>query len=34
MYLRNVDSPQEAQYKLQEIFHDIMKDDDWEVING
>ena len=31
MYLRNVDSPQEAQYKLQEVFHDLLKDDDWEI---
>ena len=30
-YFRNVDCPQEAQYKFQEIFHDIMKDDDWEI---
>jgi hypothetical protein len=31
MYLRNVDSPQEAQYKLQEVFHDLLQDDDWEI---
>jgi hypothetical protein len=33
-YFRNVDCPQEAQYKIQEIFHDIMKDDDWEIVDN
>ena len=30
-YFSNVDSPQEAQYKIQQIFHDILKDNDWEI---
>ena len=33
-YLSAIDSPQESQYKLQEIMHDIMSDDDWEVVNA
>jgi hypothetical protein len=31
-YLSCIDSPQEAKYKIQEIFHDIMSDDDWEIL--
>jgi hypothetical protein len=31
MYFRNVDSPQEGQYKFQEIFHDLMTDQ-WEIV--
>jgi hypothetical protein len=33
-YLSCVDSPQEAKYKLQEILHDIMSDDDWEILDN